>query len=169
MEASLRPYHIVATGDLRPLVMKVLNGFPRSLKVKCKEEAVIARIGQSGKFVPVESVVPEETEKKAAESKDTSRATFGFETDFFGAGHPSLVLENLPLPFPVPALDPAFPIAAFPAPLEVDPALVNLMQAFEQQQAIFNHALMLNMHAQQLFQPDHSLLPEMTNQKLTKC
>merc|ERR1719174_1755888 len=44
LQDSLRPYHVIVTEEFRPMVLKIVNGLPRGLKVKCKEESVIARI-----------------------------------------------------------------------------------------------------------------------------
>merc|ERR1719161_160662 len=47
MQDALRPYHVIVTEELRSAVLEVVNGLPRSLKVKCKEESVIARISET--------------------------------------------------------------------------------------------------------------------------
>jgi hypothetical protein len=47
MQDWLRPYHVIVTEEFRPAVLKVVNGLPRGLKVKCKEEFVIARVSDS--------------------------------------------------------------------------------------------------------------------------
>jgi hypothetical protein len=65
-------------------------------------------------------------------------------------------------------MDPAlaFPILnpALPAPLETDPAFAQFVQAMEEQQAVFNHAVMLNMHAQRIFQDNLLLAAELDYQ-----
>merc|ERR1719163_1805322 len=47
LQDSLRPYHVIVTEEFRPTVLSIVNGLPRGLKVKCKEESVIARISDS--------------------------------------------------------------------------------------------------------------------------
>jgi hypothetical protein len=155
VEKSLRPYHVVVTEEFRPLVMQVVKSFPRSLKVKCKEEAVIARIGQSGKWAPVamEPVMPEESERVAAQP---SQKTGCAKADFVGASLQSGAYDPLMQPFPASPVDPAlaFPILypPFPSFPEVDQeALVHLMQDLEQHQKMFNDALLLSTHARQIF------------------
>merc|ERR1719405_78554 len=77
IEESLRPYHVIVTEEFRPLVMQVVKGFPRALKVKCKDENVIARVGQADAWVPLplalESVESSMNECKEAAPKDTQK------------------------------------------------------------------------------------------------
>jgi len=181
-EESLRPYHVIVTAEFRPLVMQVVKAFPRALKVKCKDENVIARVGCSDEWVPLacepnlsdsKEEEPKEVKKEestAAKSKNKSKNTKSKNSpkaekaaseakDLSGAllHDAGLSLESfLPPSFPVLPMDPAlaFPMLtpALPAPLEADPAFAQFVQAMEQQQAVFNHAVMLNMHAQRIFQ-----------------
>ena len=154
-EATLRPYHVLVTEDLRPLVLRVLKSFPRALKVRCRDEAVVARIGRAGKWAPVLApVTPGETGHKAAApaaapqeegavvkaemSKDTERGLpFGTSP-----ADQQLALDSFLQYFSNPVLQP---------PPEVDPVLVNSMWALQQDHTVFNQAL-LNTHAQLIFQ-----------------
>jgi hypothetical protein len=183
VESTLRPYHVVVTEDLRPLVMQVVKGFPRALKVKLKEEGVIAKISRSGKWIPVffepapaEAVAaaPEKAaQKDASSAKEPKNAKDGKTSakaaPCAGAVSVSASPADQPLPLDsllqsqlhsqmhsqmqslqFPPLNPAlaFPLfnPDFPAPLEVDPAFVNLMHALEQHQKMINAALMLEMN-----------------------
>jgi hypothetical protein len=69
LQDSLRPYHVIVTEEFRPVVLKIVNCLPRGLKVKCKEESVIARIGES-QWVSVECScldrLPRNPQKKEA-------------------------------------------------------------------------------------------------------
>lgn len=154
IEASLRPYHVVVTEDLRPLVMQVVKSFPRALKVKCKEEAVIARIGRAGTWTPMQP-------PKAAEKK--------FEDDV--PPEAAEIAAFLP-PFPVPAMDAAFGLPAFnsslTAPPEFDPALVQFIQEMGQHQMMLNQSLLLATDANQIFQNNLALFAEL-QQQLVKC
>jgi hypothetical protein len=195
IEESLRPYHVLVTGELRSLVMQIVKSFPRALKVKLKEESVIARVGQSGKWIPVrqETVLSTENESAAPKPKQAAKDVSttvksqkpkkskakGAETELIGAGatDPSISLDCLLESFPVPAMDPAFafPIfpPTFPALPGVDPALVRLMHEMEQQSAaavlqqqkMFNEAFLLSTRAHQIFQA--SLIAE--QQQQMKC
>merc|ERR1719454_650618 len=72
IEGILRPYHVIVTEEFRPLVTQVVKAFPRALKVKCKEESVIARVGNADAWVPlsVESLSEcKEAEPQTAEAK----------------------------------------------------------------------------------------------------
>jgi len=179
-EESLRPYHVIVTEEFRPLVMQVVKAFPRALKVKCKEESVIARVGNADAWVPlsVESLSeckeaePQTAEAKQRKTKNTKnknspkaeQAAYE-EKDSLGGLLPdqSMPLDGfLPL---FPAVDPslAFPMLN-PAPLESDPAFVQFVQAMEQQQAVFNRAVMLNMHAQQIFRDNLLFAAELDHQ-----
>jgi hypothetical protein len=205
IEESLRPYHVIVTEEFRPLVMQIVKGFPRALKVKCKDENVIARVGHSDTWVPLpmglESVESHMNEDKEAATKETQKdecktakqrktkntksknspnlkteQDASEEKDFVGGflpDHP-MPLDSLLQSFPpVNTVDPAlaFPILnpALPAPLEADPAFVQFVQAMEQQQAVFNHAVMLNMHAQRLFQDNLLLAAELDYQLSSKA
>jgi hypothetical protein len=188
-EESLRPYHVIVTEEFRPLVMQVVKAFPRALKVKCKEENVIAQVGNSDAWVAlsVESMdeckeaEPKESQKdecttakqrKAKNSKNKNSEMSGQvaseEKDLVGALLPdhSMPLDSLLPPFQT--VDPAlsFPMLnpAVPAPFEVDPAFVQFVQVMEQQQAVFNHAVMLNMHAQQIFRDNLLFAAELDHQ-----
>merc|ERR1719379_430425 len=153
-EESLRPYHVIVTAEFRPLVTQVVKAFPRALKVKLKDETVIARVGEADEWVPL-SVDAALIESKEAEPKDTqkeecttakkgkaksakgknspkSSQAVSEEKDSVGSLLPdqSLPLDGfLPSFPPVPMVDPAF---AFPA--LNDPAFVQFVQAMEQQQ-----------------------------------
>jgi hypothetical protein len=198
IEESLRPYHVIVTEEFRPLVIQVVKGFPRALKVKCKDENVIARVGNSDTWVPsprgleaVEShmneckdAAPQEMQKdecktakqrktKSPKSKNSPKAeqAASAEKDLVSAFLPdnSMPLDSLIQSFPpVNTMDPAlaFPILnpALPAPLETDPAFAQFVQAMEEQQAVFNHAVMLNMHAQRIFQDNLLLAAELDYQ-----
>ena len=107
---------------------------------------------------------------KSKNSPKAEKAASGAK-DLSGALLPDapLSLESfLSSSFPVPPMDPAlaFPMLtpALPAPLEADPAFAQFVQAMEQQQAVFNHALMLNMHAQRIFQDNLLFAAELDNQ-----
>jgi len=192
-EEDLRPYHVIVTKEFRPLVMQIVKAFPRSLKVKCKEEAVIARVGHSDEWVPLSSVDAPLNECKEAEPKDTQKdecttakkgkaknakgknspkgvPAASEEKDPIGALLPdqSMPLDSFLPSFPVPMMDPAlaFPTLnpALTAPLEADPAFVQFVQAMEQQQAVFNHAVMLNMHAQRILQDNLLFAAELDHQ-----
>jgi len=182
-EESLRPYHVIVTAEFRPLVMQIVKAFPRALKVKCKEEAVIARVGYSDEWVPL-SVEAPVIENKEAEPKDTQKEdcttakkgkaksakgknspkgsqAASEEKDSVGSllPDPALPLGGF-LPFPpVPMADPAFALPALN-----DPAFVQFVQAMEQQQAAINHAVMLNMHAQRIFQDNLLFAAELDTQ-----
>merc|ERR1719274_503957 len=75
LQESLRPYHVIVTEEFRPIVLKVVNGLPRGLKVKCKEESVIARISDS-QWVSVECTCLDRLPRKAPrpEGADTAEA-----------------------------------------------------------------------------------------------
>merc|ERR1712196_619972 len=60
---------------------------------------------------------------------------------------------------PVQMVDPALAL-----PTLNDPAFVQFVQAMEQQQAVFNHAVMLNMHAQRIFQDNLLFAAELDQQ-----
>jgi len=185
-EESLRPYHVIVTEEFRPLVMQIVKAFPRALKVKCKEEHVIARVGNSDAWVPlsVESMSeckeaePKETQKdectakkgkaKNTKSKASPKAEQAapVEKDLIGALLPD---HSMPLDSFLPPFQPVDPALGFPilnpaAPLETDPAFVQFVQAMEQQQAVFNHAVMLNMHAQQIFRDNLLFAAELDHQ-----
>jgi hypothetical protein len=183
-EEDLRPYHVIVTEEFRPLVMQIVKAFPRALKVKCKEEAVIARVGHSDEWVPLSVEAAPLNESKEAEPKDTQKVectaakkskakntkgkkqAVSEETAPIGALLPdqSMPLDSF-LPFPpVPMVDPAFAFPALPAQLEADPAFVQFVQAMEQQQAVFNHAVMLNMHAQRILQDNLLFAAELDHQ-----
>jgi len=190
-EESLRPYHVIVTEEFRPMVMQVVKAFPRALKVKCKDENVIARVGRSEQWVPlsVESNLSEckepepEKEKdecttakkqkaKSTKNKNSTKTeqAASEEKDFVGAfvpDHPiplDSFLQSFP---PVPTMDPAFALPllnpALSAPLEADPAFLQFVQAMEQQ-AVLNHAVMLNMHAQRIFQDNLLFAAELDQQ-----
>merc|ERR1719207_403277 len=76
-EESLRPYHVIVTKEFRPMVMQIVKAFPRALKVKCKDENVIARVGDSDTWVPVAegiaSVESQMNESKEAAVKETPK------------------------------------------------------------------------------------------------
>jgi hypothetical protein len=173
-EEMLRPYHVIVTAEFRPLVMQIVKGFPRALKVKCKDENVIARVGDSDTWVPVaegiESVesqmneskeaAPMETQKKEEAPQRKAKGTKGSSSPKAEAAKKgseeaqpalpgnALSLDSLLPSFPpVSPVDPALAFPAFnpAAALETDPAFVQFVQAMEQQQAIFNQALVLNM------------------------
>jgi hypothetical protein len=192
IEGILRPYHVIVTEEFRPLVTQVVKAFPRALKVKCKEESVIARIGHAGVFVPLprdlESVeastteckeVAPETPKeecktakqkkaKSTKGKNSPKAEQGASDDKVLPDH-SMSLDSLLTSFPpVNTMDPALAFPMFnpplPAPLENDPAFVEFVQAMEQQQAVFNHAVMLNLHAQRFFQDNLLFAAELDHQ-----
>jgi hypothetical protein len=179
-EDSLRPYHVIVTEEFRPLVTQVVKAFPRALKVKCKEENVIARVGLSDTWVPLsyepnlsdsKDAEPKEAQKdecttakqrksKNAKSKNASKAEQApaEEKALIGALLPdhSMPLDSFLTSFPpVQPVDPALALSmlnpALPAPLEADPAFIQFVQVMEQQ-AAFNQAVMLNMHAQKIFQ-----------------
>jgi hypothetical protein len=73
LQESLRPYHVIVTEEFRPSVLKIVNGLPRGLKVKCKEESVIARISES-QWVSVECEcldrLPRKPQKEEAPVED---------------------------------------------------------------------------------------------------
>jgi hypothetical protein len=175
-EATLRPYHVLVTEDLRPLVLRVLKSFPRALKVRCRDEAVVARIGRAGKWAPVLApVTPGETGHfpaaapaatpqevtgavvKAEMSKDTKKAT---ERGLPGVvPRPGLPFGTSPADQPL-ALDSFLQYFSNPVlqpPPEVDPVLVNSMWALQQDHTVFNEAL-LNTHAHLIFQADVPVL-----------
>jgi len=184
-EEDLRPYHVIVTEEFRPLVMQIVKAFPRALKVKCKEEAVIARVGNSDEWVPLSSVeapvneckeskevAPKDTQKdecttakkgKAKNAKGKKQAA-SEEKDLIGAILPeqSMPLDSFLPSFPVPMMDPAFALPTLP--LEADPAFMQFVQAMEQQQAVFNHAVMLNMHAQRILQDNLLFAAELDHQ-----
>jgi hypothetical protein len=197
-EESLRPYHVIVTEEFRPLVMQIVKAFPRALKVKCKEESVIARVGYSDEWVPL-SVEAPVNECKEAQPKDTQKEenttakqrkakntkgknspkgeqATSEEKDLNGALLPdhSMPLDSFLTSFPpVQMMDPAlaFPALtpALPAPLEADPSFVQEFQAMEQQQAVFNHAVMLNMHAQRIFQDNLLFAAELDHQLMAQA
>jgi hypothetical protein len=201
VEESLRPYHVIVTEEFRPLVMQVVKSFPRALKVKCKDENIIARVGQADAWVPLplalesfessmnecKEAAPKETQKdektakkgkaKSAKGKNSPKVeqTASEEKDAVGAllADQSMPLDGLLQAFsPMNAMDPlAFPIAnpALPAAIETDPAFVQFVQAMEQQQAVFNHAVMLNMHAQRIFQDNLLFAAELDYQLSSKA
>jgi hypothetical protein len=191
-EESLRPYHVIVTEEFRPMVMQIVKAFPRALKVKCKDENVIARVGHSEQWVmlSVESPVNDECKEPAPEaqkdecttakkqkakstkSKNSTKAeqAASEEKDLVGAfvtDHP-MSLDSLLQSFPpVTTMDPAFALPllnpALSTPLEADPAFVQFVQAMEQQ-AVLNHAVMLNMHAQRIFQDNLLFAAELDHQ-----
>jgi hypothetical protein len=147
LQDSLRPYHVIVTEEFRPAVLKVVNGLPRGLKVKCKEESVIARISDA-QWVSVECTCldrlprrapqPEEASaeprtgtpeapasderkptkaKKAKKAKATKAASFGQDSEI------GPLFDDLLLPsFPLAPMDPALAFsfmnnAMFPAVL----------------------------------------------------
>ena len=85
------------------------------------------------------------------------------------AATPDAAPETCPLPLPfdtllqsLPPMDPASAFPVFnPAALEADPAFAQFVQAMEQQQAIFNHAVMLNM---QMLQDNYMLAAQLDQQ-----
>jgi hypothetical protein len=86
----------------------------------------------------------------------------------------SMSLDSLLTSFPpVNTMDPALAFPMFnpplPAPLENDPAFVEFVQAMEQQQAVFNHAVMLNLHAQRFFQDNLLFAAELDYQLSSKA
>ena len=66
---------------------------------------------------------------------------------------------------PVNTMEPAlaFPILnpALPAQLAADPAFVQFVQAMEQQQAVLDHTIMLNIHAGRIFQDNLLIAAEL--------
>jgi len=170
IEDSLRPYHVVVTDDLRPLVMEIVKGFPRALKVKCKEEAVIAKIGLSGKWMPAhQQIVPSPESEVQVNELMPKNAKAKAEADFVGVSVDThslalgSLLQDLPS-FPVPpvpvdpalAFNPLYP--SLPTLPEFDPALVmRLMQELEQHQKMLNEAFLLSMQAGQT-SPDFALI-----------
>jgi hypothetical protein len=185
-EEQLRPYHVIVTAEFRPLVMQIVKGFPRALKVKCKDENVIAQVGHSDTWVPlsegIESANSQMNESKEAAPKETpkdecktapqrkAKGTMGSNSapsPALSAATPDAAPESCPLPFDtllqsLPPMDPASAFPAFnPAALEADPAFAQFVQAMEQQQAIFNHAVMLNM---QMLQDNYMLAAQLDQQ-----
>jgi hypothetical protein len=173
METSLRPYHVIVTGDLRHQVMEVVKAFPRALKVKCKEETVIARVGLAGKWLPMhqsEAAAPAENAGPATVQLQLpksikAKTERGAETDFIGARpiDNQLALESFLPPFPMPAVEPAlaFPIyPSYPALPEVDPALVmHFMQEMEKHQKMIHEALLLSTQVDRT-SPDFAFIAE---------
>jgi hypothetical protein len=155
-EESLRPYHVIVTEEFRPMVMQVVKAFPRALKVKCKDENVIARVGHSEQWVPmsVESDVTECKESEPEKKKDectmakkqkakSTKSKTSPKTEEAVSEEKDLVGAFLP--------DQSMPLDNFLQCLEADPAFAQFVQAMEQQ-AMLNHAVMLNMHAQRILQ-----------------
>merc|ERR1719389_1144533 len=70
-EESLRPYHVIVTEEFRSLVLQVVKGFPRALKVKCKDEHVIARVGDAEAWVPLSVELIDEL--KESEPKESQK------------------------------------------------------------------------------------------------
>jgi len=206
-EELLRPYHVIVTAEFRPLVMQIVKGFPRALKVKCKDENVIAQVGRADTWVPLseglESVeaqmnesneaAPKETQKdecktapqkkakstksnnspkaEATKSNNSPKAEDSAGAALVGSPLPlDTLLQSFP---PVNTMDPAlaFPILnpTLPAALENDPAFVQFVQAMEEQQAVFNQAVMLNMHAQRMFQDNLLFAAELDYQLSNKA
>jgi hypothetical protein len=195
IEGVLRPYHVIVTEEFRPLVTQIVKAFPRALKVKCKEESVIARIGHAGVFVPLSRDL-ESVQSSSTESKDVApetpkdecktgkqkkaKSTKGKNSPKAEQGDGKVLpdhslpldslLQSLP---PVNPMDPAFAFPmihpTLPAPLEADPAFIEFVQAMEQQQAVFNHAVMLNLHAQRFFQDNLLFAAELDHQLSNKA
>jgi len=178
LQDSLRPYHVIVTEEFRPLVLKIVNGLPRGLKVKCKEESVIARISDSqwvsvecscldrlprnpqNKEAPVEAL-PGSVEAPATEERPQTK-----KKSKKSKAAKAKATENEIGPL----FDELFP--AFPAvPTPMDPSLafsfMNPMfagmvpepdwstsylfrQALEEQQAMLSHAIACNLHAQRM-------------------
>merc|ERR1719331_3145201 len=74
LQDSLRPYHVITTEEFRSIVVKVVNGLPRGLKVKCKEESVIARVSET-QWVSVECACLERLPRKAPQESEASEET----------------------------------------------------------------------------------------------
>jgi len=196
IEDSLRPYHVIVTAEFRPLVLQVVKSFPRALKVKCKEECVIAHIGHNGSWVAVPAGLasvekeakeqPEKAEAKAAKPaspKEEGKTSKQRKSKGAKGNHSvlepvedvahgsnsdhALLLDTLVPPFPlggVPPLDPlAFSMLA-PPPVENDPSFMQFVQVLEQQQAMFNQALMFNLHAQRIIQDSQLFAAELDHQ-----
>jgi hypothetical protein len=180
LQDSLRPYHVIVTEEFRPMVLKIVNGLPRGLKVKCKEESVIARISDSQwvsvecscldrlprkpqkEEVPVEDLpgivnAPASDERQQTKTKKSKKSK-GAAKAVAAQGQE---LEIGPLfndlfpTFPVAPMDTSLALSfmnpMFPAVQEPDWSSSYLFrQALEEQQAILSHAIACNLHAQQM-------------------
>jgi hypothetical protein len=69
LEDMLRPYHVIVTEEFRPLVLQIVNGLPRGFKVKCREESVVARVGES-QWVTVDCSCLDRLPRNAPKTED---------------------------------------------------------------------------------------------------
>jgi hypothetical protein len=145
LQDSLRPYHVIVTEEFRPAVLKVVNGLPRGLKVKCKEDQCIARISESQwasvecsgldrlphkpsqhteeasvEALPgsVEAPTTDERQpktRKAKKSKSTTKAPAKGQDLEIGPLFDDLLLPSFPLPPMDPAMALSFMNPMFPA------------------------------------------------------
>jgi hypothetical protein len=179
LQDSLRPYHVITTEEFRPTVLKVVNGLARGLKVKCKEESVIARVSDS-QWVSVEcsclerlprkaqqeveapvetgsaeaAVTADERQptksKKAKKSKSNAKASAQAQGLEIGP-----LFDDIFPAFPMAPVDPAVALSfmnpMFPTVPEADWSTQYLFrQALEEQQAMLTHAIACNLHAQRM-------------------
>lgn len=175
LQDSLRPYHVIVTEEFRPAVLKVVNGLPRGLKVKCKEESVIARIGDSQwvsvecscldrlprktpqteeAVVTTEAPAPDERQpsktRKSKKSKGAAKAAGQGQDLEIGPLFDDLLLPS----FPAMPMDPALALSMmnpmFPGMVpEADWSSQYLFrQALQEQQAMLTHAIACNLQAQ---------------------
>jgi len=140
-------------------------------------ESLESNVNESKEEAPKEAPKEEcktakQRKAKSTKGKNSPKAeqAASEEKDCLGALLPdhSMPLDSLLQAFPaVNSMDPlAFPMlnTALPAPLETDPAFMQFVQAMETQQAMFNHAVMLNMHAQRIIQDNLLFAAELDHQ-----
>jgi hypothetical protein len=184
LQDSLRPYHVIVTEEFRPIVLKIVNGLPRGLKVKCKEESVIARISES-QWVSVEcscldrlprkpqkeeapaEAIPGSVEAPAADERQQTKTKKSKKSKGAAKSVPAQgqELEIGPLfddlfPTMDPSLALSFMNPMFPAVVEPDWSSTYLFrQALAEQEAFLSHAIACNLQAQRVMldgmvQPD---------------
>jgi hypothetical protein len=181
VQDSLRPYHVIVTEEFQPIVLKIVNGLPRGLKVKCKEESVIARISDT-QWVSVEcnclDRLPRKPQKEealvecplplsleAAAAADAQPSKTKKSTKAKGAAKAPQgrdlevgpLFDDLFPSFPVMPMDPmalSFMNTMYPGMVpEPDWSSTYLFrQALEEQQAMLTRAIACNLHAQRVME-----------------
>lgn len=109
LESTLRPYHVIVTEKFRQLLLQTAKACPRSMKVKVKEDRVIACFGK-GRWIPFtwspEKMTQSRREQGAQPAAHFSQAPSGHEQTQVAA-QPPMHSHFTPPPMPQ-AGQPAF-------------------------------------------------------------
>jgi len=102
LESTLRPYHVIVTEKFRQLLLQTAKACPRSMKVKVKEDRVIACFGK-GRWIPF-TLSPDKAAKsgqKIAENATPfSPAPSGLQNPPHFSPSPPLMPSSFALPMP---------------------------------------------------------------------